>query len=470
MKKYKYLLKNIGLLTISNFATKLLSFFLVPIYTSVLTTGQYGTYDLFNTTIGVLIPILTINAVEFVLRYSLDKSYNQNAVVTIGAKWMLVSSLVVIIFLVVNNIFGFIPLLQEYSIFFFWMYFSQALSGIMTSYARGSDHVAALSVSSVIASAITIFCNILFLIPLKMGLPGYFWANIIGPLFQCVYLVISMKIWKNMQFSANYAKQEKEMLKYSLPMIANSISWWINSVSDRYVVTWFCGIAANGIYSISNKIPSILSILQTIFNQAWTLSAVKDFDPNDESGFFANTYKIYNCILVIGCSLVIASDRILASFIYAKAFYSAWKYVPFLTIAVLFNALVGYLGGFFTAVKDSKAYAIASIVGAISNVVLNLILVPKFGTIGAAFSTAVSYIEAWIIRLIQSRKYVYLKINIIRDCVSYMLLIAQSVILLIMPNNAEMYLIQLILIVTIISLYGKDMDFILRKILRNQFN
>ena len=65
MSKYKYLLKNIGLLTLSSFATKLLSFFLVPLYTSVLTTRQYGTYDLFNTTVGVLIPIFTLNAVEY---------------------------------------------------------------------------------------------------------------------------------------------------------------------------------------------------------------------------------------------------------------------------------------------------------------------------------------------------------------------------------------------------------------------
>ena len=58
---YKYLAKNIGVLTISNFATNLLSFFLVPLYTYILSTEEYGSYDLINTTIGLMVPILTIN-------------------------------------------------------------------------------------------------------------------------------------------------------------------------------------------------------------------------------------------------------------------------------------------------------------------------------------------------------------------------------------------------------------------------
>lgn len=86
MNKYKYLFKNIGLLTLSNFVTKLLSFFLVPLYTSVLTTGQYGTYDLFNTTIGVLIPILTLNILDAILRFGMDKAYDKDAIVTLGTK------------------------------------------------------------------------------------------------------------------------------------------------------------------------------------------------------------------------------------------------------------------------------------------------------------------------------------------------------------------------------------------------
>lgn len=256
------------------------------------------------------------------------------------------------------------------------------------------------------------------------------------------------------------------MLRYSSPIIANSISWWINNVSDRYIVTWFCGIAANGVYSVSTKIPSILNVMQTIFNQAWDLSAVRDFDPKDKNGFFRNTYRAYNCLMVIVCSFVIASDKLLAKFLYIGKFYIAWKYVPFLTIAIVFGALTGYLGGFFTAVKDSKVYATSTVYGAVVNIILNFILVPLIGVIGASISTAVCYIVVWLIRVFQSRKYIKLKINWGRDISSYLLLIIQAVTLLLISNNLLLYIIQLIIISIILSIYRKDIFSLLKKLSR----
>ena len=101
MGKYKYLFKNIGLLALSNFATKLISFFLVPLYTAMLSTGQYGTYDLFNTTVGVLIPILTLNILEAVLRFGMDKGYDKDAIITLSAKWLGIGSLLIVVFIFV---------------------------------------------------------------------------------------------------------------------------------------------------------------------------------------------------------------------------------------------------------------------------------------------------------------------------------------------------------------------------------
>lgn len=72
MNDYKYLIKNIGILTISNFATKFLSFFLLPLYTGVLSTEEYGTFDLYSTTISLLYPILSICVSDSVIRFLLE--------------------------------------------------------------------------------------------------------------------------------------------------------------------------------------------------------------------------------------------------------------------------------------------------------------------------------------------------------------------------------------------------------------
>ena len=464
MNQYKYLFKNMGLLTLSNFATKLLSFFLVPLYTNILTTTEYGIYDLFSNTIGVLLPILTLNIQEAVLRFSLDRKKSQESIVSISVKYLLIGNAFVVLGLFINKLFDFSTIISEYSILFFWMFLVQSLSGVLTCYIRGIDKVIDLSISSVITSIVTITCNILFLVVFKWGLIGYFIANIIGPLVQCVFLIFCSDCIKYIKWT-KFSLEEKEMISYSKPLIANSIAWWINNVSDRYVIVFFCGLAENGVYSVASKIPSILNIFQSIFNQAWTLSVVREFDSDDKDGFFSNTYRAYNCLMTITCSGIILFDKLLAKFLYAKDFYVAWKYVPWLTIAILFGALSGYVGGFFSAVKDSKIFATSTTIGAIANLVLNFIFTPFCGAMGAAVATAVSYLLVWAFRFYQSKKYIKLQVNIKKDVISYLVLGLQAMILSII-DGPIMYVALGTLFVGVCLNYANDIKLVINKVLR----
>lgn len=465
MGKYLYLVKNIGLLALSNFATKLLSFFLVPLYTNILSTTEYGTYDLFYTTASVLVPVFTLNIQESVLRFALDKKYNRDAIVTIAVRYFLFSCSLILVGLVVNSALHLNQTVSNYAIFFFLMFLSQALSGIVLAYICGIDKIKELSISSVLASAATIGCNLLFLVIFKWGLYGYFLANTIGPLLQCIYLMAKAHfVFRIRLHSPDYSSIKQEMLTYSCPLIANSIAWWVNNASDRYVVVLFCGLAANGVYSVASKIPSILNIVQSIFSQAWTLSAVKDFDPEDKSGFFTNTYRTYNCFLVILCSAIVVADKILAKFLYAKDFYVAWRYVPWLTIAIVFGALSGYIGGFFSAVKNSKIYAQSTIFGAVSNVAMNIIFTPVIGALGAAIATAICYFIVWAIRYWHSKRFIKLRINLYRDLFSYALLVVQSLALLVMSKDLLLYGVEGALFIFIVLLYIQEILQIVNKI------
>lgn len=464
MGRYKYLLKNIGLLALSSFATKILSFLLVPLYTNILSTSDYGTYDLFITTIEVLLPILTLNIQESTLRFSLESKYDKKAVVSNSFFTLCGGFLALIVLLAINYLTNIYSIINQYVVYFILIYMSQSLLGIIIAYTRGIDKIKELSISSIIASLITLLSNILFLMVFKLGLKGYFIANILGPTFQCIYLIVKSKFINNVNIGCNYKKERKEMLSYSCPMIANSVAWWINSASDKYLVVFFQGLTENGIYSVASKIPSILNVFQSIFTQAWTLSAVKDFDSEDKTGFFSNTYKMYNCLLVVMCSIIILFDKILAYFLYAKDFYAAWRYVPWLTIAIVFGSLSGYIGGFFSAVKNSKIYAKSSIIGATINIILNIIFIPLIGTIGAAYSTTICYFVIWLIRYRSSRKIITMKVNIFRDLFSYFLLIIQSMFLLIIKNNCYLYIAQLFCVISQIICYNKDVRLLLGKI------
>lgn len=465
MGRYKYLIKNMGLLTLSNFATKLLSFFLVPLYTSVLSTGEYGTYDLFNTTISLLVPLLTLDIQEAVLRFSMDENADQNKIWCVGCRYSIVSCIIVFVGLLINRMTGLSPVLQQYEVEFFFLYSLTTFTGVILYFSRGTGRIADLSVAGVLSSAVMISCNIFFLLILRIGLYGYFWASILGSAVQCIYLLIRAKIWKNFKEQKEDKTLKKEMTNYSKPMIANAISWWVNNASDRYIVTWLCGISVNGIYSVSYKIPSIMSILQNIFSQAWTLSATKEFDEKDKDGFFINVYNVYNFLLVIICSGLTFMDKPLAKLLFARDFYSAWEYAPFLMIGTIFSGMAAFLGGILSALKKSRLFAKSSIITAAVNTVLNVILVLFIGPIGAAISTAFAYFLMWAIRLNQIKKSIDLRVNLTRDLLAYAILVIQAVFLLMFESDTVFCWYQLIFVMIILFLYINEVKLVCTRLL-----
>lgn len=425
--KSGYLLKNIGLLTISNFSTKILTFFLVPLYTNILTTGEYGTFDLVSTTVSLLIPIVTADVVDATLRFAMEHNQPKSNVFIVSLKYYLMGALITAIAIVLNCHLYFSPILAENSVYIMLLYLSMSLGGIMAAFSRGIGKVREAAVSGVMSSALTIALNILFLIPLKMGIVGYFWATILGAFSQSIYLAFAISIKKYRKVHGHYKNLEREMLRFSRPLIINNISWWINNASDRYVVTYFCGVEENGIYSIGYKIPTILSVFQSIFQQAWLLSAVHDFNAEDEGNFFSKTYALYNFSMVFLCSLLIWADKILAKILYANGFYAAWRYVPFLTFGFVYVAMANYIGGIFQAVKKPEMIAYSTLCGAILNIVLNIVLTQKIGAMGAAAATCFSYYIVWQVRLFSVSKYIKLHISILRDYIVYVLLLLQSI-------------------------------------------
>lgn len=471
---YKYLAKNIGVLTISNFATNLLSFLLVPLYTYVLSTEEYGSYDLINTTIGLLVPILTLNIMDGVLRYALDATMDNKGVFTVGVFYFGFSILPVAVLLWINDWFEIIPVLADFTLYILAMYAVNAFYGIAVSMTRGLDRVVTVSVASLLGTVVVIGGNLLFLLAFKWGLLGFFVANIMGLFVQCLYMFFAAKLYK---YIANpfcrteeYGSVRKQMVCYSAPLVANSVAWWVNSVSDRYVVTGICGLTQNGIYSIGYKIPSVLSIFQNIFNQAWILSSVKEYDPEDKDGFFSNLYRLYNCAMVLLCAGIIAGDRILAVFLYKREFYEAWKYVPFLTIAIVFGAMSGYIGGIFTAVERSDIFAKSTVVGAVTNTILNFALVYLMGPLGAAIATAISYFIVWLFRYYHVKRYIKMTIPILRDVLSYIVLLAQTAVLLLMSETVAMYALQVGLFIVLLVLYRTDLLGLLKHVTKRGRN
>ena len=431
---YGYFIKNIFLLLISSFATKMLGFFLAPLYTSVLTTAEYGTYDIMTTTIGLLSPILSISVYEAVMRYSLANEHPREEVFTVGFVQILIAAFIAGALIILNHFMGIVPVIDQYIVFFSLLFIIQLLNQLILAFIRGIDRLEIISAYSVISTVLVCSLNILFLAVLRLGIYGYMLANIIGQGSALFFAAFASKSFRYINASSFNKPLYTEMIRYSRPLVINSISWWINSSLDRYIILILCGVSANGIYSMANKLSTILDTLQSIVSQAWQLSAIKEFDKDDTSGFFINIYNAYNCLIMLSCSALIIMCKVIASLLFKKDFFAAWQYTPWLMLAASFGALSGYIGSIFASVKATNVIAVSTFTGAGMNLILNVLLIPYLGPMGAAIATLISNIVIWGIRLIQVRKYIRLKVNLPRDLFVYFLILCQICMLLLFDS------------------------------------
>ena len=454
MKESKglYLLKNISYLTIGQLATKVLMFILLPLYTSILSPEEYGIFDLYISTVTLLMPIFTFNISEAVLRFSVDVDDNDN-VFTNGLKIILLSCCFCILFLAINNICGFFPLIQKHEYIFFIMYIFTVLLEVIVNFARGIDKIACVAISGFVGSTITILFNIFFLVFLKYKLNGFFIAYILGLMGQIIYLGFSFRIFRYINLYKAKPKELIEMLRYSIPLIWNSLAWWLNDVSSRYIITFFLGVYETGIYSAATRIPAILAILQSIFNKAWVVSAIKDFESNESVQFFSNVYKIYNAFMVVICSILILANKFIAYMLFSGNFYEAWKYSPFLLLSLVFSALSGFLGGIFAAKKATGVYSYSSTIGAIINVFFCFFLITKIGTLGASIAALLSSVVIWGFRYYCVQKYIKLKANHRNNTIAYLLLLIQVYIMIYVDKNIILYTTQIIILSLICVVY-----------------
>ena len=109
-------------------------------------------------------------------------------------------------------------------------------------------------------------------------------------------------------------------------------------------------------------------------------------------------------------------------------------------------------------------FAYSTMVGAMINIGLNCILINRLGALGAAIATAISYAVIYWLRLVTAKKFIKLKLNLIRDWIGYSLLIIQTVLFLVIENECwQLYIVQILLVSILVLLFKEQLHMILIK-------
>lgn len=407
VKKNKYLLKNTLLISLGSLGSKLITFFLVPLYTYVLSKEAYGTVDLITTISIVIIPIITLNIQESVMRFTMDKNSNFNQIVSVGLITMFITLLFGILSILILSS---IDALSEYSLLIGLYMVMYGFSQFLLCFIRGQEKLAEYSIINIIQVFFIAGINVVSLLWLKLGVKGYLISYILSYFITSIICSIRINLLHYIfHFEVN-KKLASEMIKYSVVLIPNSLMWWIMNSLDRIMVTTMIGLEENGLYAVSYKIPSIIITLTTIFNQAWMFSAIKGKDDSDKEEYTNNIYTFFYSMLIIVSLFLILIMKPLMKIYVGNDFYNAWLYMPPLVIGTFFLTLGTFISNEYTTHKDSIGFLKSSSFGAFINLILNFLFIPMIGVMGAAIATCVSYLGVFIFRLCDTRKYLKLHV------------------------------------------------------------
>lgn len=419
-----YLAKNTFIFALGNFGTKIINFFLVPLYTNILSTAEYGSVDLISTISMVLAPILILNVSESLLRFPLDDDSDNNAIMSTGITTLLIGIVIGLLIIPISKMFSSISNLGLY----LYLYtVSYAFFQVFSSYLRGTERLLKYSIVNILNSFLIACLNIIFLCFLDKGIHGYLLAYIFSFFISGIVAFFCGKAYEIFgRFNFN-KKLTKNMLKYSAFLIPNTFMWWIINSSDRIMVTSIEGVSANGIYAVSYKLPTLLSTIAIIFNQAWSYSAIKEEKSKDKNEFNNQTFKYLLCGLTLIALFMLLIIKPFLKIYVEDSFYSAWNYTPYLIIGFVFSSLGSFLATSYTVHKDSKGFLFSALTGAIINIILNFVLIPYIGIHGAAIATLISYISVMIYRIVDTKKYIKIYFFELRYLIALILLIASAV-------------------------------------------
>ncbi|BDZ76294.1 polysaccharide biosynthesis C-terminal domain-containing protein [Claveliimonas bilis] len=403
------LVKNTVILGIGSIGTKFISVIMLPFYTSWLSVNDYGSIDVFNALVAALVPVLSLQIEQAVFRFLIDAKEKKRKSTILKTGILTIVFILSIINILAIMLFPFIDYKLKY--YFLFAIDFNVLITVLLQIIRGLGKNYAYTVNSILVCFINLLFSIIYVRYENIGVIGILRANIIANIVGIVYLLVVIwkeRIWKSGSF-------EKTLLKtfvgYSIPMILNNVSWWILNLSDKLIVNQFLNTTYNGIYAAAGKLSYIIISLYSVFSLAWQESASRAYASVEYEEYCNKIHKIILdiCIHMVAITLVISP--IIFDILINEKFSQAYIHNLILIVATFFWCMSSFYGGIFVGVKNTDNLGITSMIAAITNIGINIVLINIIGLYAASISTLISYFVLFLIRYFKLQKCISIRID-----------------------------------------------------------
>ncbi|MEO0275108.1 MAG: oligosaccharide flippase family protein, partial [candidate division WOR-3 bacterium] len=438
MTQYKKLAVNTFFFALGNVGSKGVQFLMLPMFTRYMVPAEYGKLDVINTTVSLMVPILSFQIIEAIFRFAVEcrvQQRNRNILSTA----LIFSTMSFLFSIFLYPVLRNLSIFADYGIYFYVIFFLTILNGIVKQYIRGLEKIKLYVVSDIFYSVIFALSNFLLLVVFKLGIKAYLLSNVISLMCATLLIFFAAQLYKHMYLKID-RQLLKEMLSYSVPLIPNGIMWWIVNVSDRYIITYFLGYEATGVYSVAARFPALLTVFFGIFFQAWQLSAMEEYGKENYTSFFSSVFSVVSSIMFLVSSVLFSIIKPFMGIYVGRSYVESWKYVPLLFLGAVFNSFAGFYGVNYTASKKTIGAFFTSMIAAAIKILTILLLIKSWRIQAASFSTMLAYLTMWIVRVYHTKRLVNVYLEKDHLIVSFALVLTQVVLLLFL--NARFYAIQ----------------------------
>lgn len=410
MSREKSLVKNTFILSIGTFLPKLAAFITLPILTDRMTKNQYGFYELILDLVSLILPTATLQIQTAAFRYLLDrreKKEDIKSIVTNIYAFILPVSLISLVILYFSFQFFATDQPAELKLMICLYFFADILVNAARQVARGLRKNMMYSISAIISAICKIVFAVIFVWGLRMNLMGAVLSLFLASAISFVVLVFQLRLYQYIDIHLISKQQIKELISYSWGMVPNNMSMWVMRVSDRFVILGFLkNYAAVAVYSIANKIPSILTLAQTTFSMSWQENASIVSKDKDVSAYYSSMFRTMYNLIAGFLGLLISMTPILFRILIRGDYLESYPHIPILILAMFFYTMSTFLGGIYVAYMKTKSVGITTTIAAVCNILINMIFIHSIGIYAASISTLVSYILLYYYRIFDIQKIV----------------------------------------------------------------
>jgi len=425
MSRESKLAKNTFILAIGTFLPKFVAIITLPILTGYLTKEEYGTYDLITVLVSLVLPAATLQIQTAAFRFLIDVRHDVDSIKTIITN--IFSFIVPVSFIALVILYFFIPGSIGIRILVCAYFLIDILVNGARQSTRGLEKNLDFSISAIVSAIGKMVFAVVFVCWLRSGLVGAIIALSISSLLSLIVLLLRTKLYLYFDFSLISWREIKRLISYSWPMVPNSMSMWVMRVSDRFVVTLFMGVAANAVYSVANKIPSLLTLAQSAFTMAWQENASIVSKDDDADAYYSAMFRTMFDLMAGFLGLLICVTPLLFILLIRGDYGEAYFQMPVLFLGMFFFSQCGFLGGIYVAYQDTKSVGITTLVAAACNLLVDLATIKWIGLYAASGSTLISYLLLFIFRAVDVRKLVKIKYDLKHILIVIAILVVESV-------------------------------------------